>query len=610
MRRRRLRRGHGRFPSSVRRVDPSVPRARPRRSKTSSSSRLRGAPRTPTDGIVGGRAGGPPSRSGSFPRVSEEVSSASRRFGRSRSTRYLVTTRSAHSFPTPNDVCCSPSATRSALRSSSRASALAAESGVAGSSVVPTTRSGGAPAASSGRGASTGGTGQIEHARREVHEKGTEPRRGGGRVRLETLGRAEVTHDRSVETGDPPERIESVVPGAIRRPPHEAVGHPEQRRRVAVLRRRQRLTQALPARAAVVERFEHGGVEAGVVHGPAAAVQCVASGRRAARGAQRVVSDRRVASVVERAGRAAWRSRRRSRRARARSRALARASPRWRRQPGRSRRRGRAPAHGAGRASHRASRDTSRTTRRRTRASDPRAPRAGGRGRARCRRSTRAGAAPRAVTSARVHDRAVGRDQVGALGCGRGREALVEEGVDVGAALHRPALTDTRGSNDTRSKRSRSVTRQGVSHRLQPQDPGGAGTAGVDHQRPDAVRTVARLRPCHGEVERRAGGVAVVDGDSERAALERQSTRSPVDRRGRGTRNQPPRPTGDGTIVATRIAAPMSAPNTCRPRNRTASRVTAYAPPACASACCIRERWEPRSASSSLRARSRRPLGR
>ena len=82
---RRLRRGHRRFPSSVRRVDPAVPRARTSRSRTSWSCRLRSAPRTPTDGIVGGRVDGPPSRSGSCPSnrtvTAPSVSSACRASG-------------------------------------------------------------------------------------------------------------------------------------------------------------------------------------------------------------------------------------------------------------------------------------------------------------------------------------------------------------------------------------------------------------------------------------------------------------------------------------------------------------------------------------------------
>ena len=104
--------------------------------------------------------------------------------------------------------------------------------------------------------------------------------------------------------------------------------------------------------------------------------------------------------------------------------------------------------------------------------------------------------------------------------------------------LTAPLSPTPRGSNDTRSKRSRSARGNVSATDFTYGNPAGAGSAGVDHEGPDAPRAVARLRTRYCEVERRAGRVAVVDGHGEGAAFERQPARVPVDRRGGGNRNR------------------------------------------------------------------------
>ncbi len=129
-----------------------------------------------------------------------------------------------------------------------RPSDRACASGVAGSSVVPITRIGGAPAAVR---RPTGGDGRHRpHRARQavVHDERAHPRRDRHRLALERGRGVDVADHGPVEARHRPERLEHVVVATVVGAPDERVGAREQRRRVTFLGVGQRVGQTRTTR--------------------------------------------------------------------------------------------------------------------------------------------------------------------------------------------------------------------------------------------------------------------------------------------------------------------------------------------------------------------------
>jgi hypothetical protein len=344
-------------------------------------------------------------------------------------------------------------------------------------------------------------------------------------ARRELLGRGDVADRRPVETADRPEGVQDLVLHAPGTAPDEPVGVPEQGRGVAVLGVGQGLRQPGPSGAAGVERFHHRGVEAGAVDRASAVSQ---RRQRRARGArpQTVVGPSRVAVVVERTRAvectlAEEVSERVLEAARLTERHVGTVVGRVDRAVQHERAH---PVREFGRVDGREVGAVRLAEERQRVVAEPGAepvevPRRLAR---RNVREQRPG-----VASARVHHALCRVHQTRVLRGRLGREALVEERIDVDGAGHgRGSAAPPRIERDeveavAHAARQRLRSRPQVAHARR------AGSARVDDERADPALRVARPHACHADVDRRERGVTVVERDREGRALEPVTARAP-----------------------------------------------------------------------------------